>query len=188
MDVDSGSQCPIDLLTFSLGGGKSHWVSPQKLRAVWFSPSHLEEAWGPGWSWTSLRRSPFVLRAKLDLKWYPRVPALGKEGRNRQPATRRAQKKDSLYRILGDPLGCIISLCGSTYAMVKRTAGIGKSGAPWWPGGQHAHGTILLHQNAARTSFTGWRLYLQIPAPAGPSSTFLRWKCKNDSDWARVFI
>lgn len=49
---------------------------------------------------------------------------------DRRHATRRAQKEDSLYRCLGDPLGRIISLCGSTYAMVKRTAGTGKSKAP----------------------------------------------------------
>lgn len=49
---------------------------------------------------------------------------------DRRHATRRAQKEDSPYRCLGDPLRCIISLCGSAYAMVKRTAGIGKSEAP----------------------------------------------------------
>lgn len=49
---------------------------------------------------------------------------------DRRHAPGRAQKEDSLYRYLGDPLGCIIGLRGSTYAMVKQTAGTGKSKAP----------------------------------------------------------
>lgn len=49
---------------------------------------------------------------------------------DRRHAPGRAQKEDSLYKYLGDPLGHIISLRGSTYAMVKQTAGIGKSKAP----------------------------------------------------------
>ena len=187
MGVDSGSQCLIDLLTFSLGGGKSHWVSPQKLRAVWFPPSHLERPGGQGGLDLSKKVS-MCPQSQAGSQVTSQGPWTGKRGQGPAASYRRAQKKDSLYRILGDPLGCIISLHGSTYAMVKRTAGIGKSRAPWWPGGQHAQGTMHSHQNAARASFTGWRLYLQIPAPAGPSSTFLRWKCKNDSDWARVFI